>query len=436
MRMWASGRAALMAAHVHLDDARAAMTETAAAWRRAALSATHRLVLVAPRFEGGAAVAVHPFWDEVAARMGGDRRDLARVSLSAADVLHGESPLIGCAVGIDELETTALPASRAEWRVPAAHLRRGERASASSIETLLGCPLRWTLHYRAGLRAGSMVALPGSHQLYGILGHRLVELLHRGGAFELTGDALRTRAGATLDDILPKEGATLLLAGRRGELAQLRDQLVTSVVRLADLLHRSKLEIVEVEKEERIDWQGRTLEGYLDLLLADRKGRDVVLDLKWGRKTYVDKLKSGTAVQLAVYAFLRKRSTATAAKVDSFPAVAYFSLSRGSCIATDDETFDGATVIAGDDSGTTWRRIEVTLELIEAHLDKGKIPVAGIVDALPVIAACGGTVDALEQLVLAPDSAGAYCAFLCSIHAGYITGQSLLIDGGGYPGTF
>jgi 3-oxoacyl-[acyl-carrier protein] reductase len=31
---------------------------------------------------------------------------------------------------------------------------------------------------------------------------------------------------------------------------------------------------------------------------------------------------------------------------------------------------------------------------------------------------------------------GAYCAFICSTHAGYITGQSLLIDGGSYPGAF
>jgi 3-oxoacyl-[acyl-carrier protein] reductase len=29
---------------------------------------------------------------------------------------------------------------------------------------------------------------------------------------------------------------------------------------------------------------------------------------------------------------------------------------------------------------------------------------------------------------------GATVAFLCSVHAGYITGQNLLIDGGGYPG--
>lgn len=35
-----------------------------------------------------------------------------------------------------------------------------------------------------------------------------------------------------------------------------------------------------------------------------------------------------------------------------------------------------------------------------------------------------------------PEEFGAACAFLCSAQAGYITGQNLLIDGGGYPGTF
>jgi len=31
---------------------------------------------------------------------------------------------------------------------------------------------------------------------------------------------------------------------------------------------------------------------------------------------------------------------------------------------------------------------------------------------------------------------GAVCAFLCSVHAGYIAGQNVLVDGGNYPGTF
>ncbi|MBM3643406.1 MAG: SDR family oxidoreductase [Alphaproteobacteria bacterium] len=31
---------------------------------------------------------------------------------------------------------------------------------------------------------------------------------------------------------------------------------------------------------------------------------------------------------------------------------------------------------------------------------------------------------------------GAMCAFLCSVHAGYMTGQNILMDGGQYPGTY
>jgi len=35
-----------------------------------------------------------------------------------------------------------------------------------------------------------------------------------------------------------------------------------------------------------------------------------------------------------------------------------------------------------------------------------------------------------------PEEFGAYCAYLCSAQASYVTGQNLLIDGGAYPGTF
>ena len=35
-----------------------------------------------------------------------------------------------------------------------------------------------------------------------------------------------------------------------------------------------------------------------------------------------------------------------------------------------------------------------------------------------------------------PEEFGATCAFLCSTHAGYITGQNILIDGGSFPGAF
>jgi 3-oxoacyl-[acyl-carrier protein] reductase len=34
------------------------------------------------------------------------------------------------------------------------------------------------------------------------------------------------------------------------------------------------------------------------------------------------------------------------------------------------------------------------------------------------------------------DEFGAVCAFVCSVHAGYLVGQNLLLDGGAFPGTF
>ena len=34
-----------------------------------------------------------------------------------------------------------------------------------------------------------------------------------------------------------------------------------------------------------------------------------------------------------------------------------------------------------------------------------------------------------------PRELGNLCAYLCSVHAGFITGQNIVIDGGAYPGT-
>ena len=35
-----------------------------------------------------------------------------------------------------------------------------------------------------------------------------------------------------------------------------------------------------------------------------------------------------------------------------------------------------------------------------------------------------------------PQELGNTCAFLCSVHAGYINGQNVLLDGGSFPGVF
>ena len=34
-----------------------------------------------------------------------------------------------------------------------------------------------------------------------------------------------------------------------------------------------------------------------------------------------------------------------------------------------------------------------------------------------------------------PEEFGEACAFLCGVHAGFISGQNILLDGGAFPGT-
>ena len=60
-------------------------------------------------------------------------------------------------------------------------------------------------------------------------------------------------------------------------------------------------------------------------------------------------------------------------------------------------------------------------------------------------AATGQTLDAVKAASAAeiparrfgnPEEFGQTCAFLCSVHAGYITGQNILLDGGLYPAAF
>lgn len=46
------------------------------------------------------------------------------------------------------------------------------------------------------------------------------------------------------------------------------------------------------------------------------------------------------------------------------------------------------------------------------------------------------TTNAVAGRVGDPAELGAMCAFLCSRHSGYVTGQNILMDGGLYPGNF
>jgi 3-oxoacyl-[acyl-carrier protein] reductase len=96
--------------------------------------------------------------------------------------------------------------------------------------------------------------------------------------------------------------------------------------------------------------------------------------------------------------------------------------------------------VAGLARKTVARNVTIN-NLLPGPFDTARL--AAIVSA--AAAAGGNSVDAVRearrlqnpaQRFGTPAEFGAMCAFLCSSHAGYLTGQNILLDGGAYPGTF
>ena len=66
-------------------------------------------------------------------------------------------------------------------------------------------------------------------------------------------------------------------------------------------LASSGCRIAAVEESVETSSAIGTLRGRLDVRLVERRGKQAVLDLKWGESSYRDLLEDGRAVQLAAY---------------------------------------------------------------------------------------------------------------------------------------
>lgn len=378
----------------------------AAGWRRAILSARRRLVLAMPRWSEGQELEPHPVWDEIVARFNAISSDIARIALDVRDALDGRAtsgPLDSVFAAVD---SQPLPPARPTWNIDPVWMEPATRHSASSVEALIGCPLRWVLEYRAGLRSARLVAIPSEPVVNGTLGHRLVEELHGAGVLA---DPARTarEIESVLDRLIAEEAAVLLRPGKAFERTQLRRQLIRTAGVLSDILASSGFTVDAVESVCSVRWGSRSLEGRLDLLLRDKNGADFVLDLKWGAERYRKMLVTGTATQLAIYATARRFTTAA----PRLPGAAYFSLSRGELLATDVRLFSGQRAVNGPDLATTWSKLERTVDLVERMVACGDVPVTGVARSLPLLQVLNvAEAERSAHLELPPGAACEYCS--------------------------
>jgi hypothetical protein len=376
---------ALRKAGIELVDPAARLAAIASGWKNAVFSARERLVLATPGVIAGAAAQPHALWDEIVGRLGGEE-EAAPLIVSAQDwllgpVLKNVRRATGLKPRVERLEPLALPPARTTWRIRSDLVTLRQKHSASSVTTMIGCPLRFALEDFAKLRGGDALALPSRVLENGVLGHRLVEELHHRGAIGCAAEEVREAAGAVFDELAASEHTTLLADGMSFERSQLRAQLVDAAVTLSELLARHRLKIVAAEEEIEAPWSGRVMSGRLDLLLAAEDGERLVLDLKWGHRTYRDLLHQGSALQLAVYASVLK----THDKRRGWPSAAYFSLSRGRLLAPSDAVAFGADRLDVPPLAETWKKTERTLERVEERVAGGRLDVTGVAAAPPLL---------------------------------------------------
>jgi RecB family exonuclease len=325
--------------------------------------------------DGAEPVAPHPFHDELSTR-------LAPGSLEAC-ALPSERLLDGGAAPFAAATVAVAPgapmAQRAAWRVPGDAVAPVRDLSASSLETLLGCPFRWALEHQAGLRPGRGVDLPEGARLLGDFAHRILQDMLCGPAkldFDRAGEAeAHAWAARAFDDRVATEAAPLVRRGAEVERDRARTLVADAAAALLRLLRQGGWRPVDAEREVSGTFAGRRAMGYVDLVV-EKGGREAVVDLKLSGLRYRrDALASGHALQLALYASLLGGGK------KAMPPTGYFILSEGQLLTVDAGDFPGAAVVEGPTTREALAGAEEGFRYWDRVLSRGLLP--SLQDGLP-----------------------------------------------------
>lgn len=360
-------RALLERLGVRLQEPLLAIERKEQQWRRLAGLARRSLVLVYAASHGEQVDAPHPLWFILQQPFAGGAAEPGaaltwparaadaaagagrRTRAAAARLLRPRLPLVA-------------PAFTPRWQVPElAGLAPHPAESATSLATLLGCPLRYVLEYRAGLRPRRELGLTAGNRLLGIVAHDvLAEHLAAypaGAAERIVETDLRERFAHTFANV-----ATLLrVPGMDRERAEVEAVTTRAAKILRAALWQGGCEVIAVERDYETEpaeaqEEEPSLRGRVDLLVrrGGAGGGLVIIDLKWsGRRHYRRLLEQRRAVQLAHYAVI----TGAAEAQPEPPPTAYFVITTGELFTVHRGLLPGAIVVPGPAEGELWAEL-------------------------------------------------------------------------------
>ncbi len=341
------------------------------AQRRAFLNVGDRMLLVMPAASSTETGATHPVWHELANLDGLDRTMVdGRALRRGARVALG-----GRAWETARAEHRPFPRPTRDWTVPEQRIGGRESESATSLESLLGCPMRWVLQYRAGLRKTGLLDMAEGNRLKGNVAHEvLARFLARPRPDDEAG--IRSAVEKILDAVLPEIGSPLLLPGRRLDQEDVRRNTISSAVVLSRILGQCGLSVAATERRLECSLDNQTdLVGVVDVELTDERGDPAIVELKWSSRDRYrrEEIVQGRPVQLAVYARLVKRDDR-----DAFPPSAYFMIKQRRLLAVDSDPFPVESRTEGLGLDGVWNAIVESRNRKIEEMGAGRVVAAGV----------------------------------------------------------
>lgn len=340
--------------------------ESYAAAVRLVTQASRRLVLVTAERVGDDPAEVHPLWYELKDAFDEKRPPPSRSIPETWEWLKAQGRQ-------DILPSKAATPVRFEtiWTIPDAPYAPRKEESPSSLEKLLGCPLAWTLQYRARLNDASSYALADGFLLLGILAHACFEDFFKDGSWLLPMPAARERAKEIFERMLRARAATLLGKGRERECLEVRDKTVEGMLDLASQLQKGGWELVSAEEALAAGDLEQPVGGRPDLVFRrrERPSEKLVVDVKYvGKARRTAELARGTAVQLATYGRILKAG-------EAWPRTAYYIVATQDLLTVHDDVAPGAVRIDGEAEPDVWSRVDRAIAGVKSKLAEGLVEV-------------------------------------------------------------
>ncbi len=318
---------------VELESSTLPRRREAIAWKKAINGAEDHLLLFCPAYVNGEPVPHHPLWDEIqnaAFKLNPKQKEeeilACLIRESVGLVNKGAWQLAGRKTSLCKTDISAPKPPSAAYLIPKNSISPPEHLSYSQMNTMLGCPMKWTLQYHAGLKMPESLTLPTGNQMIGSLCHSIVQKLYENPPRPMTPASAEALALKLYDRQAASMGSELLLEGREIENMRYRAAIGKAVRQLVEAISQHGLTVEETEKELEGMMGTTPFKGFADLVLRDKDGNRFVIDMKWTSSSkYLKKaLEEGEALQLAIYAWLL-RSAAPSTTVHS----GYFMLAQG-----------------------------------------------------------------------------------------------------------